>query len=85
MVILTTIWGLRLSIHILRRTWGRGEDLRYQQWCQEAGSGWWWRSLFKVFLLQGALMWIISVPLLAAQFSPNPTRLMWLDYLGAIL
>ena len=84
-VILTTIWGLRLSIHILLRNWGHGEDYRYQQWRQEAGSNWWWRSFFKVFLLQGALMWIISAPLLAAQSNPNPTRLIWLDYLGAIL
>ena len=84
-VILTTIWGLRLSIHILLRNWGHGEDYRYQQWRQEAGSNWWWRSFFKVFLLQGALMWIISAPLLAAQSNPNPPRLIWLDYLGAIL
>ncbi len=84
-VILATIWGLRLSIHILRRNWGHGEDYRYQKWRQEAGSSWWWRSFFKVFLLQGALMWIISAPLLAAQFSPSPARLIWLDYLGAIL
>ncbi|MGB7117721.1 MAG: DUF1295 domain-containing protein [Anaerolineales bacterium] len=84
-VILTTIWGLRLSIHILLRNWGHGEDYRYQQWRQEAGSNWWWRSFFKVFLLQGAVMWIISAPLLAAQSNPNPARLIWLDYLGAIL
>lgn len=82
---LTTIWGLRLSIHILLRNWGHGEDYRYQQWRQEAGSSWWWRSFFKVFLLQGALMWIISVPLLAAQSNPLPPRLIWVDYLGVIL
>ncbi len=83
--ILTTIWGLRLSIHILLRNWGKGEDYRYQKWRKEAGSEWWWRSFFKVFLLQGALMWIISAPLLAAQISPTPDRLIWLDYLGAII
>lgn len=64
---LVAIWGLRLGIHIARRNWGRGEDFRYRQWRQEAGTNWWWRSFFKVFLLQGALMWVISVPLLAAQ------------------
>jgi steroid 5-alpha reductase family enzyme len=84
-VILTTIWGLRLTIYILLRNWGHGEDYRYQKWRQEAGNNWWWRSFFKVFLLQGTLMWIISVPLLAAQSSPIPTRLIWLDYLGALL
>lgn len=29
-------------------------------------------------------MWIISMPLLAAQISPLPTRLIWLDYLGLL-
>ncbi len=67
---LVTIWGLRLSIHILRRNWGKPEDFRYAAWRQESGRSWWWYSFFKVFLLQGVLLWIISTPLVAAQFSP---------------
>jgi steroid 5-alpha reductase family enzyme len=51
--VLVTIWGLRLSLHILRRNWGKPEDFRYQVWRKEAGATWWWRSLFKVFSLQG--------------------------------
>jgi steroid 5-alpha reductase family enzyme len=73
--ILVTVWGLRLSLYILRRNWGKGEDFRYQKWRQEAGAKWWWQSFFKVFFLQGILMWIISAPLLAAQFSPTPDHL----------
>jgi steroid 5-alpha reductase family enzyme len=83
--IITTIWGLRLSIHILLRNWGRGEDFRYQKWRQESGKIWWWYSFFKVFALQGLLMWIISIPLLVAQISPTPAGLIWLDYLGLIV
>ncbi len=79
---LVTIWGLRLSLHILIRNWGKPEDFRYQAWRNETGSAWWWRSFFKVFLLQGVLLWIISAPLLAAQFSPQPDHLTWLDYLA---
>lgn len=63
---LVTIWGLRLSLHILRRNWGRGEDFRYRKWRAEAGSRWWWQSLFRVFLLQGALLMIIAAPLVLA-------------------
>ena len=66
-VILVTIWGLRLSGYLLWRNWGKGEDFRYQKWREESGKNWWWYSFFKVFLLQGILLWIISVPLLAAQ------------------
>jgi steroid 5-alpha reductase family enzyme len=54
---------------LLWRNWGEGEDFRYANWRSEAGPKWWWYSFFKVYLLQGALMWIISVPLLMAQFN----------------
>ena len=80
--VLVTIWGLRLSLHILMRNWGKPEDFRYQVWRKEAGAAWWWRSFFKVFLLQGVLLWIISAPLLAAQISALPDHLTWLDYLA---
>lgn len=83
--LLTTIWGLRLSIHILLRNWGHGEDFRYKRWRQESGKNWWWYSLFKVFALQGLLMWIISIPLLAAQVSPAPAKFTWLDFIGVFL
>ena len=85
LAVLTTIWGLRLSLYILWRNWGKPEDFRYQKWRQEAGGRWWWQSFFQVFLLQGLLLWIISMPLLAAQFRPMPDRLTVLDILGAVL
>jgi steroid 5-alpha reductase family enzyme len=83
LMILVTIWGLRLSFYILYRNWGKPEDFRYQKWREEAGQSWWWRSFFKVFLLQGFFMWVISVPLLAAQYPALPAALGILDYLGA--
>jgi steroid 5-alpha reductase family enzyme len=76
---LVTIWGLRLSLYILWRNWGKPEDFRYQVWRKEAGAAWWWRSFFKVFLIQGVLLWIIAAPLLAAQISAQPDHLIWLD------
>lgn len=84
-VILTSLWGLRLSLHIFLRNRGKGEDFRYAKWRQEQGSRWWWYSYFQTFLLQGALMWIISVPLIAAQVRPAPTGLVFLDFLGAVV
>lgn len=77
--LLVTLWGLRLSTHILLRNWGKPEDFRYQAWRKEAGKAWWWRSFFKVFILQGILLWVISAPLIAAQISPLPSRLTVLD------
>jgi steroid 5-alpha reductase family enzyme len=86
LMVLVTVWGLRLAIHIGRRNLGKGEeDYRYRQWREEHGQRWWYRSYFQVFFLQGFLMWIISLPLLAAQFYGEPGRLTWLDGLGALL
>jgi steroid 5-alpha reductase family enzyme len=80
--VLVTIWGLRLTLHILLRNWGKPEDFRYQVWRKEAGPSWWWRSLFKVFFLQGVILWIVATPLLAAQIMDHPAQLTWLDYLA---
>ncbi|HAF61750.1 MAG TPA: hypothetical protein DCK95_05445 [Anaerolineaceae bacterium] len=81
--LLVTIWGLRLSIYILWRNWGKPEDFRYQKWRNEAGKSWWWKSFFKVFLLQGLLMWFISMPLFAAHL--QNTTMNWLDMVGTLI
>ena len=83
LVILVTIWGLRLSTHIFLRNKGKPEDFRYQKWREENGSIWWWKSFFQVFLLQGLLLWIVSMPLLAAQFFGKVDHLTVLDFIGA--
>jgi len=78
--LLVTICGLRLSLHILVRNWGKPEDFRYQVLRKEAGAAWWWRSFFKVFFLQAVILWIVAAPLLVAQISAQPAQLTWLDY-----
>jgi len=83
--VLVTIWGLRLSFYLLWRNWGKGEDFRYRKWRDESGSRWWWKSFFQVFLLQGILLWVISAPLLAAQYGATPGRLTVLDWLAVLL
>lgn len=82
---LVTLWGLRLVMHIGLRNWGEPEDFRYARWREENGARWWWLSFFRVFLLQGFLMWIISTPLLAAQVSGFPAIPTPLDLLGGAL
>ena len=84
--LLVSIWGLRLSLHIFSRNHAQPEDFRYARWRAEAGSAWWWHSFFKVFLLQGVLIWIIAIPLIAAQTSiPSPFKCACTDYTGAAL
>jgi len=83
--LLVTIWGVRLALHILRRNWGQGEDFRYARWRQEAGKAWWWRSYFKVFLLQGVILWLVAWPLLATMANTNPQPVVWLDVLALLV
>jgi steroid 5-alpha reductase family enzyme len=85
LAVVVSIWGVRLSLHILRRNWGKPEDFRYAKWRQESGRRWWWQSLLRVFLLQGFLLWIISTPLVAVQMSSSPAELGLLDGLGVVV
>jgi steroid 5-alpha reductase family enzyme len=78
---LVTVWGLRLAGYITLRNWGGGEDKRYQAMRARNPDSFPVRSLVTVFLLQGVLAWVISLPLLAATLY-GPDRLTWLDALG---
>jgi steroid 5-alpha reductase family enzyme len=80
------IWGLRLSIYLAWRNVGKGEDFRYKKFRQDYGEHrYWWVSFFQTFLLQGVLMWLISAPLLAAQYYGQDKALNILDYFGLII
>jgi steroid 5-alpha reductase family enzyme len=88
LLVLVVIWGLRLSIYLSRRNIGRGEDFRYRQFREKYGvHRYWWVSFFQVFLLQGVLMWLISAPLLGAQYAQYDAahgKLNVLDGLGVL-
>ena len=83
LLILVSVWGLRLSIYLAYRNIGKGEDFRYQEFRRKFGpKRYWWFSYFQAFLLQGALMILISSTFLGMSFSSQPTTLSTLDYLG---
>ncbi|MDA8018772.1 MAG: DUF1295 domain-containing protein [Thermoanaerobaculia bacterium] len=84
---LVTLWGVRLSVHIALRHAGQGgEDRRYRKMRAEVGdSRFRRRSLVTVFLLQGLLVSLISIPLLFVQSAPRPDHLVWTDILGLVL
>jgi steroid 5-alpha reductase family enzyme len=82
---LAVIWGLRLACHIGWRNASKGEDFRYQAMRKRHGDRFALVSLFTVFVLQGVLMWVISLPLQFGQLSSEPARLTWLDFLGVAL
>ncbi len=83
---LTTIWGLRLFGYLLWRNGGKPEDYRYAQFRKQYGpERYWWFSFFQVFLLQGILLWLISSPLLVAQYEGAQHTFGMLDFLGIVL
>ena len=58
---ITTSWAIRLGLHMgIRHCRSNGEDRRYALMRRNNGKSFWWSSLFKVFLLQAVLMWIIA-------------------------
>ena len=71
--VLATIWGARLSVHLAWRNIGHGEDFRYQAMRKHHGGKFWFVSLFQVFVLQGVLMWVVSLPLQLGQVDTTPS------------
>ncbi len=62
--ILVTVWGLRLTIYLLIRNWGKPEDWRYAKWREDWGKNFIVRSYLQVFILQGFFMLVIGSPIL---------------------
>lgn len=86
LVILVSVWGIRLSGYIGWRNYAKGEDFRYQKFREDYGAHrYWWVSYFQVFLLQGLLMWLISAPLLATHFYSQSDSLNLIDLFAFIL
>ncbi len=81
-VALVAVWALRLAVHLFRR-WRRlgVEDRRYAAMRRKAGARFVARSLFSVFALQGAIMWVVSVPLQLALRDPS-APLGWCAWFG---
>jgi steroid 5-alpha reductase family enzyme len=77
-----TVWGLRLAIYIGIRNAGHGEDRRYQAMRAKRPNTFWLWSLFGVFVLQGILALIVSLPVqsLGSVGDSSPG---WVTFVGA--
>lgn len=65
---LVAVWGLRLAWHIHRRNRGKTEDPRYVALIARAPGNPNTYALYSVYLLQGAVMWVVSLPVQVAQY-----------------
>ena len=59
-VAFVTVWGLRLSIRLLKRNYGKPEDFRYAQWRKEWGNNVVLIAFFRVFMVQGIINFIVG-------------------------
>lgn len=83
-VALVALWAVRITVHLVRRNWGHGEDARYtklRSWVAD-DRAFVWLSLKKVFLLQGIVLWFVSLPVQVGQLIATPPQPGWVAYLG---
>lgn len=78
--LLTTAWAFRLAIHIFIRNWNQEEDFRYQNIKKRWSKNFSLRIFFHVFLLQGAILYIVSLPILwiNTHYASIHSHLFWL-------
>jgi steroid 5-alpha reductase family enzyme len=85
LVVLVSVWGLRLSGYLAWRNLGKGEDYRYRAMRERYAPRFWIISLFVVFGLQAALSWVVSLPVQGGQVPADPDGLVLLDYVGIVV
>ena len=82
-LVLVSIWALRLCIYLTMRNWGPHEDHRYVEIRRNNQPNFAFKSLYIVFGLQAMLAWVISISLFGAVTSN--VAINNLDYFGAAL
>ena len=82
--VVTILWRIRLSCHILIRNKGKKEDFRHASWRKKWGKSVIPRSYLQIYLLQGALLLLIAMPIHFSAIKNIPF-LIPLNYLGIII
>jgi steroid 5-alpha reductase family enzyme len=80
---LVAMWAARLAVHVAMRNWGRREDRRYATWRRDWGHWFVLRTFVQVFLLQGFLLIVVSLPLLWMNTFGGSVG--WLAVLGTLV
>jgi steroid 5-alpha reductase family enzyme len=67
LAVLVSVWGVRLSWHILRRSTRHDEDPRYTELLGSGRGG----PLVRVWIPQGAAIWFVSLPVQVSAVAGN--------------
>jgi steroid 5-alpha reductase family enzyme len=68
LLVMVACWGLRLAIHVGRRSVGKGEDPRYTELLSKGAASPTVNAVVKVFVPQAVLAFLISAPLQVGPF-----------------
>jgi steroid 5-alpha reductase family enzyme len=82
LALMATVWGVRLAVHIGRRNHGRAEDFRYTRLRRRDGDRFWLTSLYRVYLVQAVLMWVVALPVEVGSAGGRQAGRGWLDWVG---
>lgn len=82
---ITAIWGTRLGAFLFFRWRREGPDRRYVALLGKASGGVHLASLTKVFLVQGPILWLVSLPVQLGQVSVAPAVLGPMAWCGVTL
>ena len=80
LLVLPVLWGVRLGGHIASRTIGKPEDPRYEALLRKAKGNPDLYAIRMVYLLQGLLAFLISIPIQVGAYEGGPVG--WLAWLG---
>ena len=78
-------WGLRLGAYLWWRNHGKGEDRRYAAMRKRVGPGFNRHALVHVFLFQGLMMWLVSMPIQVGGYISDRRLWAWPAPLGVAL
>lgn len=82
---LLSLWGLRLAGYLVWRNRDKGEDRRYAAMREKHGEKFWWVSLITVFLLQGILIWFISLTYQSGMYYAAVAPMGWIAVVGVLI
>jgi steroid 5-alpha reductase family enzyme len=86
---LTSVWGVRLALHLFTRWRKEGVDPRYARilggLMEKKGWSFAKASLIQVFLLQAPLLFFVCLPAQVGQVASEPASLGWMAWVGAAI
>lgn len=82
--ILPFIWGIRLALRIGRKNLNKPEDFRYAAWRRDWGSTVLARSFLQIYMLQGAVVFLVALPVLLVLVYPTGAGIGALTVAGVV-